>query len=194
MSDVSHNLSRTRRRQGFSLVEMMVVMGIIIALAGLTMGVKQYLDSEAAENTAVMELKALATAIEEHKRLYGDYPYTGQDANGESSTLYAVLSGEKRWVPVPGDQPRLETIANPEDQKALIDVTQMTVINNRFTDPWGAPYQYSYRGAPNPSNPGGGSQPTIFTLSSNGPDGQPGQPNASNQSARQQAADNVYAR
>ncbi|MGF1448080.1 MAG: prepilin-type N-terminal cleavage/methylation domain-containing protein [Opitutales bacterium] len=187
MCQFSRKASRLRRRQGFSLVEMMVVMGIIIALAALTMGVKQYLDAEAAENTARMEMQVLAAAIEAHKNTYGDYPYGTNERE-----LYEALTGKSRWTPVPGSAPILVEVTELDLQKALIDETQMTVFNGQFTDPWGNAYDYNYRNAPTPGSSSGPGTEQLYSLFSKGPDGQPGSPGSSNQQQKQQAADNIY--
>ena len=64
-------------RSGFTLVELLTVMIVIAILATLTIGAIGGVKQRAALARAKSELGALAAALEEYKRFYGDYPQLG---------------------------------------------------------------------------------------------------------------------
>lgn len=65
------------RRQAFTLIELVAVMGIIILLAGIAVGGIGAVKQRANIARARSELAIIAQALEEYKRFYGDYPQTG---------------------------------------------------------------------------------------------------------------------
>jgi type II secretory pathway pseudopilin PulG len=75
---------------GFTVLELLLVMGILVALAGFAVvGI-----SGAKQRTAIArakgELALLAQALEDYKRHYGDYPETGPSAaNAQRVTVGA---------------------------------------------------------------------------------------------------------
>src|SRR5687767_13748057 len=91
-------LSRRRtpafaRRSGFTLVELLTSIAIIAILSAFAIGAVRGAKERANIGRARGDLAALATALEEFKRLYGDYPQTGEfpqapaTPTGQSTTL-----------------------------------------------------------------------------------------------------------
>jgi prepilin-type N-terminal cleavage/methylation domain-containing protein len=176
-----------RRRGGFTLVEMMVVMAIIMGLVALTFGVKGYINAEAAESRTQMELNTLANAIEEFKRDTGVYPLAENHR-----ALYNLLTGRER---LERQNDQIVRVTVPEDeQKPYLDPNEMTVDNpdnpTRFMDQWGNPFDYSYASISQAQN--SDSLPETYVLLSFGPDGERGQPNSGNDDRDAEAADNLY--
>lgn len=63
---------------GFTLVELLTVIAVIAILAAFSVGAIRGAKERAKIAKARAELAALATALEEFKRRYGDYPQTGE--------------------------------------------------------------------------------------------------------------------
>src|SRR5437764_1017916 len=76
-----HSSPRSPRPRGFTLVEMLVVIGIIGLLAALLLPAIN-MAIKAARNTAIsLEVNQLAAAIEAYKSDKGDYPPNFRDVN-----------------------------------------------------------------------------------------------------------------
>lgn len=132
-----------RRRQGFTLVEVLVVMAILVLLAGLVapkvLGSKKKADINATKT----QIGAIKGALERYALDMNEFPTTEQ---GLDALVKKPDSSEKedtsggKW-----DGPYLTTEDVPPD-------------------PWGNSYQYEY-----PPTHGKGKDPEIWSY---GPDGQ----------------------
>jgi general secretion pathway protein G len=72
------NLWRTRRRRGFTLIELMVVMVILVLLAGgITFGVVKYVP-KARRARAASDIATLKNCLDAYHLSVGDYPSTEQ--------------------------------------------------------------------------------------------------------------------
>lgn len=137
-------MKSSRRRRGFTLIEMLVVMGVIVLLmAMLFPAIKGALQSSQ-RNQAQAEVNALAAAIRAYQAEYGKLPlinawqmigannegefYTGS-TSGASQTIMKILEGQ-------------DTTYNPR-QKVFID-PQPGSANGEFKDPWGRQYELKF--------------------------------------------------
>jgi prepilin-type N-terminal cleavage/methylation domain-containing protein len=68
---------RTARRKGFTLIELLTVIAVVALLTMITVGGISGVKNRANIARAKSDLAALATALEEYKRHYGEYPYLG---------------------------------------------------------------------------------------------------------------------
>lgn len=116
--------STHKQKQGFSLIELLVVMAIIAILMGLVIGVSGAVTRKAAEARARAEISDLMQEIEIYKSDKGSYP-AGSD-----------LSAFMQWYTNEKYVGTLYTLTELDGSKLPID-------------PWGNKYLYGY----NPSNP-----------------------------------------
>jgi type II secretory pathway pseudopilin PulG len=70
---------------GFSLLEILAAIGVVAILCGFTISGIRGAKERANLARARSELAALMTALEEFKRLYGDYPQTGEFAQAPAT-------------------------------------------------------------------------------------------------------------
>jgi general secretion pathway protein G len=66
-----------RRRQAFTLLELVAAMGLVAILTTITIGLIRSTKQRASVVRARAELAVIMQALEEYKRTYGDYPQTG---------------------------------------------------------------------------------------------------------------------
>jgi general secretion pathway protein G len=98
--------NRIRRRPGFTLMEVLVVVAILVVLAGLGIGVFYYLDSSK-DRIALIQIRNLESAVDGYKALHGDYP--------ESLDQLTMREGDK---PAPLSQQQL---MDPWNRKYVYD-------------------------------------------------------------------------
>jgi general secretion pathway protein G len=145
-----------RARTGFTLLELLVVIGIIAVLTGLVIGVGRAASASGRNARARAELAALSVALDAYKLTYGDYPRTDQTAH-----LLQSLIGKRgpAYQPVTG--------------RALIESAKFatagaldpfTTESAELLDPWEHPYRYAYHSQTPWTNP-------SYVLYSVGPDG-----------------------
>ena len=130
-------LPSSRRYAGFTLVEIMVVLFIIMILSGLIVGGAKYALTKAARSRAEAEIAAMENALENYKIDNGVYPTTPPgrptDANGpayaNSPTLHKALAGGPGY-------PKTYLTFKP-NQIQVISPAETNVV-----DPFGKPYNY----------------------------------------------------
>ncbi|MDF3128174.1 type II secretion system protein [Kiritimatiellaeota bacterium B1221] len=146
-----------KQKQGFSLVELLVVMAIIAILMGIVIGVSGSIQRNAAEAKAKAEIAGLMTEIELYKADNGQYPPSGNVSGREVMMLNKAST------------------ADPSDPEGFMDWyedkypdTVFTMINiatsngtDYFIDPWGKAIIYEYDE----------STPFIYLIGSTGTNG-----------------------
>lgn len=180
-------------RPGFTLIELMSVIIIIVILAGMVMGGLGYVNEKQARSKAQVQIALLSKALEEYKLDTGMYPPTGNiqgvqtatKGSGTSAILFKALyfdgagdKSKKLYVPEldPVTSKQLWTIGNGS-------------ATTPITDPWGN--QYCYRSAKNAQgNTNPGTQNPDFDLWSMGKDGR-SDPGSTGNSKRFNA-DDIY--
>lgn len=116
-------LASTSSNAGFTLVELLAVIALIGVLAGLTLSGLGYVQQKSAVSRAETEVAALSAAIENFKLDHGTYP-------ASADVLYAELAGATGAT--------MNT-----NRKVFFEVPPRMMTNNKITDPWGAPYNYT---------------------------------------------------
>lgn len=156
-------------QEGFSLIELLVVIVIIAILMGLTVVGTQYAMSKASENRTRLQHKTLESGIE---KFYNDrLEYPNPSAAGTtpgSKALYIALTGDgiqaadlppakPTYAGTPngarsGDELKwtvyLEELLSPGGNKSLQGWINNKDWTNPIIDGFGEPYQYSCRGTP----------------------------------------------
>ena len=167
-------------RCGFSLIEILAVLAIVVILVGLTLGLATGVFSEKAETRAEADLMLIAQSLERYRAKAGDYPWVGvppvegNRPNGKGiNALIRSLMGFRAVDPA---RPQLR-VGGDFIQANLLDFGASGYNADSGTDPgpafpvdpWGNPYVYVY----NPTYPKSSSQWTLpgYILLSAGPDG-----------------------
>jgi len=139
-------------QRGFTLVELLAVMVVILVLAGILIGVNAYVQRRMQVMTAKSQLNALATALEAYKSDWGYYPRTFAprisnmgDAEAQNNwLLYRALTGvggRTYLRSTAGFQARLNTVFGTNYLTGLTTNTVLFSGTNWF-DPFGKPYNY----------------------------------------------------
>ncbi|MCB1091121.1 MAG: type II secretion system major pseudopilin GspG [Verrucomicrobiae bacterium] len=115
----------TSRQQGYTLMEMILVLGIIAILLGMGTFLMVNVLGDAEEGKAKADIQAIHSSLIRYKTNGGMYPSTEQ--------------GLKALVSRPSGAPA------PKSWKQLMK-------ESALTDPWGSPYQYRYPGKYNPDS------------------------------------------
>jgi type II secretion system protein G len=188
-------------RPGFTLVELMSVIIIIVILAGMVMGGLGYVNERQARSKAQVQISLLSKALEEYKLDNGRYPPTGNitglqrgpDGSSTSRILFNALyfDSNNDRIGVPGDTtqkiyvPELDPVTSKQ-----LWTTGRATATTPITDPWGN--QYCYRSAKNEQgNPNAATQNPDFDLWSMGKDGR-SNPEGATAQQRRFNADDIY--
>ena len=147
-----------RSTNGFTMIELLAVLGIIAILAGITFGLVSGVSERGRTARAQTELRLIAQALEQYRSHYGDYPWV-QTGNNEID-LFNALAGTmgpqgdyfteefgrtfidfSRWSILDDD-------GNPVPEQNLPrsgDSPSGEELRYRLVDPWGNDYQYYYK-------------------------------------------------
>jgi len=116
----------TRRRRGFTLIEVLLVLVILVLLASMSVPLYQSYQRQANFKAAKSQIGLFETAIEGFQLNIGSYPTTEQGLNALLAPP-ADLPNQAKW-----EGPYLKGNEVP-------------------LDPWGTPYQYRFPGDRNPN-------------------------------------------
>ncbi|MDE1170586.1 MAG: prepilin-type N-terminal cleavage/methylation domain-containing protein [Verrucomicrobium sp.] len=152
-------------RRSFTLVELLVVMGLIGILAAMTLGAADYLDTKGKSTRAQGEIAAFEAALERYKNDNGTYPPTDPIASSDNHyvtnqtsylpnarALYQSLSGVTN-----------DATNSPPAGPVYFEfkASQIRTAPRPFyaADPWGEPYGFATAAAPN-----GGTNNLLYNI------------------------------
>src|SRR3712207_3654893 len=90
--------SSGRRRGGFTLVEMLVVIGILAVLASIVIPMVRGAIRRASRVALQADIQGIAAALEEYRRDHGDYPRTTFDT---TANLAEMPEAQNMPSPIP---------------------------------------------------------------------------------------------
>ena len=133
-----------RHHQGFTLIEMLVVIGIIAILASMAMPVYNTVMRKAYETQARAMMNGLTTAISGYQTEYNHYPNPNSSTTGntkmdtsQDSGLIVCLMGTNTSTTSGNPNPRAIQFYNPPIAKSGHNGYDSTTGN--LYDPWGEP-------------------------------------------------------
>ena len=83
-----------RINQGFTMIELLVVIGIIVILAGLLLPVMTIAGDRAAQNNALALVRKVETGLDQFKAEMGTYPFRQYD---DSSDSFGTIDNDLAW-------------------------------------------------------------------------------------------------
>ena len=114
------------RESGFTLVELLAVITIIMMLSALVLGAAAWAGRKADTGRCQARMQLLKNALEEYKMDYGKYPQQGLGA-----VPYAALFS----TPIGSGRPGGE-------KRPYISDTNFVNSSQQFIDPWGNYFRY----------------------------------------------------
>ncbi len=140
---------RGRRQAGFTLMELLVVITIIVILASLTMGGLGFMQRNQAVQKCKAQIAMLGTGLEEYKLDFGRYPVandTGATSDLGSNVLYRALywDSDSNGAGIGADpnQRVYLTELDPTSTKQGWSSNIVASPQNTIRDPWGLDYRY----------------------------------------------------
>lgn len=131
--------SKRPARRGFTLIEMLAVITIIVILAGVVVGSMGFVKDKQAHSKAEIQVKLLANALEEYKLATGSYPPSlDPQGKGQTNELYRALywDGAQEGSNMRIYLPELDPTSSGQGW------TEGTGENVIIVDPWGSEYRY----------------------------------------------------
>lgn len=147
------NVSR-RHAGGFSLMELVVVVAIIVLLAGLTMAGMSFINEKNAREKAKIQVKLVENALENYFNDNRSYP-PSSDPEGErgDEVLYKYLYYDGFEARDSGGVVYLPEADPENNEKAGQAWMKGKGALARIVDPWGNPYRYRSGDSPSAVNP-----------------------------------------
>jgi general secretion pathway protein G len=113
---------KTHRNAAFTLIELLIVMGIIAILASIVLAAAGAVQAKSRRSRAQTEIAAMTAALENYKADNGDYPI-----NSSAGSLALITS----LMPTNGS-------------KVYFEFKPKFTNATGWVDPYGLNYQYSY--------------------------------------------------
>jgi prepilin-type N-terminal cleavage/methylation domain-containing protein len=152
-------------KRGFTLIELVVVIGIIGILATLIFAVGGGVRERQNRTRAQADMATIANALEAFKARYGEYPpvanpaYTTAARDANAIRLYRALTGQMAYQRDTGGTMQFVDIPDGQEGRSFIDAGRFTLIDTSspanqnpdpeatttaLMDPWGRPYVYYF--------------------------------------------------
>ena len=182
---ISLKPKRIKGLRGFTLVELLTVVTIIVILSGMVVGVSAFVQRKAAVDRAKAQLATFNLKIIEYKNDAGGFlpPTSEEDVEARSGIIiYKMLYGDRIGADGIAGTADDGALDGRPDEGAVVYLADLDPNNNNqnlinerggevpveLVDPWGNPWRFrNQKGDPNQENP-------DFDLWSLGPDGKNG--------------------
>jgi len=128
-------MTDSRHNRAVTLIEMLVVLGIIAVLAGIVVSVTLRVDSQSKENTLQNAFAVVKGALREYYEAMGGFPL--QPVRDSTRAVVHVESLMQQLLAVPASRQVLEKLS-----PALVPVSPTG--QRRLCDPWGTVLDYVY--------------------------------------------------
>lgn len=145
-------------RKAFTLIEILIVVGILALLMGLTTQMLSTVSANQGRAKARTDLALIASALESFASKYGGYPRVNSNGNEKKAgaDVYKCLAG-KMVLRVDDGQIIMSDVGT--NRKPLVDVSKLTICDPDdqylqnvdpekngvyFSDPWNEPYLYFF--------------------------------------------------
>jgi len=151
-------------KSGFSLVEMLVVMGIIAIIMVMTVGGMDFIKNKQKKSELDLRLKVIEKGLQDYYNLYDTYPESTDEMDGAE-----LLFQELFALPVENDEKPFVAQMDPQSKNGSYSerISGRSVV----IDPWGNPLIYRF-----PAQDGS----DTFDLGSLGADGVPSEDDQNN--------------
>jgi len=150
------------QRSGFTIVELIVVMAVILIIAGMLAATAQGAKRQAKISQARAMMASIETALGMFQADTGGYPSSGTD----NSNLVTALTTKNGTYLV--GTTTLNVSANANWSGPYITFKEGDVVGGVLNDPWAKPYIYANPGT---NHAGGPDYRTYVDIYSQGPDG-----------------------
>jgi prepilin-type N-terminal cleavage/methylation domain-containing protein len=126
-----------KHNRGVTLVEMLVVLGIIVVLAGIVVTAALRIDSQAKESELRNTFAVIGSALREYYEFKGQFPLQPERNSNNALAHVETLVKELRAVPA---------------ARLVLDKVSATLVKSEggpgdlqsIRDPWGTPIDYTY--------------------------------------------------
>ena len=130
-------MANSRQNSGVTLIEMLVVLGIIVVLAGVVVTVTLRVDTQAKENALRNAFALVGSALREYYDTKGQFPPQAERDSAKALTHIEAMYQELRLVPA---------------AQQVLDRLSPGVVKNEggaadlrsIRDPWGTVMDYIY--------------------------------------------------
>jgi type II secretory pathway pseudopilin PulG len=162
--------SSSRRRRGYTLVELFLTLAVVMIILGMMINLSKRVRSESADKATRQILSRLTVLIAQYNTTYGDYPpirafIPERHRPTEESLQNTALANNADLVRYL-DLKSLATKNKNSDDPLFSSLRQIDPKTTLLEDPWGSPVVFMRR-----QNPAIGMAPgDAFFLLSAGPD------------------------
>ena len=130
-------MANSRQNSGVTLVEMLVVLGIIVVLAGVVVTVTLRVDTQSKENALQNALALVGSALREYYEVKGQFPSQAERDSANALAHIEAMYQELHLVPA---------------ARQVLDKLSAGVVKNEgggadlrsIRDPWGTVMDYVY--------------------------------------------------
>jgi general secretion pathway protein G len=172
---ILRNPLKTKGLRGFTLVELLVVITIIVVLSGLVIGVAGFVQRKAAVTKAKTQLKLMEAKLDEYAQDAGGFP---EEFDDKGLIVYTMLFGDGIGpdgvagslddTPPDGTPDEGARVYLPEfdpniNKQQMLSLQPGSKVPLKLVDPWGNSWRFRSGDRHNPKNP-------DFDLWSMGPD------------------------